>query len=102
MRDAGRRRSPEQAPPRREDNMPQAQRTVTIARPVEAVFAFFSDPSNDLSWRPHVKSIAAEGPPAVGSRIHQVVAGPAGRGIPADIEVTGYEPPSRYAFRVVA
>jgi hypothetical protein len=31
-----------------------------------------------------------------------VVKHPGGHGIPADIEVTGYEPMSRYAFRVVA
>jgi len=31
-----------------------------------------------------------------------VVQGPGGRGIPADIEVTAYEPSTRYAFRVVA
>jgi hypothetical protein len=30
------------------------------------------------------------------------VEGPGGRGIKADIEVTGYEPPARYAFKVVA
>jgi hypothetical protein len=27
---------------------------------------------------------------------------PAGLGIPADIQITAYEPPHRYAFRVVA
>jgi uncharacterized protein YndB with AHSA1/START domain len=82
--------------------MPSAQRTILINRSVEEVFAFFTDPSNEPRWRTHVKEISAQGPMAVGTRIHQVVRGPAGRGIPADIEVTGYEPPSRYAFRVVA
>jgi uncharacterized protein YndB with AHSA1/START domain len=82
--------------------MPAAQRTVVIDRPVDEVFAFFTDPSNELKWRQHVKEIAAEGPIAVGSKVHQVVKGPGGRGIPADVEVTGYEPSTRYAFRVVA
>lgn len=82
--------------------MPSAQHSVVINRPVEEVFAFFTDPSNDPAWRPHVKEIAAQGPVARGSRIHQVVKGPGGRGIPADIEVTGYEPSTRYAFKVVA
>ena len=82
--------------------MPAAQRTLTIDRAQQEVFAFFSDPGNDPKWRPHVKEIAADGPPRVGSAIHQVVAGPAGRGIPADIEVTAYEPPSRYCFKVIA
>jgi uncharacterized protein YndB with AHSA1/START domain len=84
--------------------MPAAQRTIVIDRPPDEVFSFFSDPSQDREWRPHVKEIAAEGPgpAAVGSRIHQVVDGPGGRGIAADIEVTAFERPSRYAFKVVA
>jgi uncharacterized membrane protein len=82
--------------------MPSAQRTIVINRPVDDVFAFFTDPANELKWRTHVKEVSAAGPVAVGTRIHQVVKGPAGRGIPADIEVTGYEPATRYAFRVVA
>jgi uncharacterized protein YndB with AHSA1/START domain len=82
--------------------MPSAQRTITIDRPPDQVFGFFADPANDQKWRPHVKEIAAEGPPGMGRRIHQVVDGPGGRGIAADIEVTAYEPPTRYAFQVVA
>jgi uncharacterized protein YndB with AHSA1/START domain len=82
--------------------MPSAERTIVIHRPPDQVFAFFANPANDQSWRPHVKEIAAEGPARVGSRIHQVVEGPRGRGIAADIEVTAYEPPTRYSFEVVA
>lgn len=82
--------------------MPSAQRSVVINRRVEEVFAFFTDPSNELKWRTHLKEVAAEGPIAVGGRVHQVVNGPGGRAIPADIEVTGLEPSVLYAFRVVA
>jgi uncharacterized protein YndB with AHSA1/START domain len=82
--------------------MPSAQRNIVINRPVEEVFAFFTDPSKELTWRPAVKEIAAEGPISVGSKVHQVVKGPGGRGIPADIEVTAYEPSARYAFKVIA
>ncbi len=82
--------------------MPSAQRTIVINRPVDEVFAFFTNPTNELKWRTHVKEISTAGPVSVGTRIHQVVRGPGGRGIPADIEVTGYEPATRYAFRVVA
>jgi uncharacterized protein YndB with AHSA1/START domain len=82
--------------------MPSARRTIVVDRSIDEVFAFFTTPSNDPGWRPFVKEIKAEGPPAVGSRIHQVVPGPGGRGIPADIEVTAYEPPTRYAFTVIA
>jgi uncharacterized protein YndB with AHSA1/START domain len=82
--------------------MPSAQRTIVIGRPPDQVFAFFTDQANDRSWRPAVKEISTQDPPGVGRRIHQVVAGPGGRGISADIEVTGYERSSRYAFQVVA
>ena len=82
--------------------MPSATRTIVIDRPADQVFAFFADPANDRRWRPHVKEISATGPIGVGSTIHQVVDGPAGRGIAADLEVTAYEPPTRYAFRVTA
>ncbi len=82
--------------------MPEAQRTIVIDRPADQVFAFFTDHGNDPKWRPAVKEVAAQGPAGVGSTIHQVVKGPGGRGIPADIEVTAYEPSSRYAFKVIA
>jgi uncharacterized protein YndB with AHSA1/START domain len=82
--------------------MPSAQRSIIVDRPIDEVFAFFADPANDQKWRTHVKEIRAEGPVGAGSRIHQVVAGPGGRGTPADLEVTAYEPPRRYAFAVVA
>jgi uncharacterized membrane protein len=75
---------------------------VVIARPVGEVFAFFTDAANDQKWRRHVKHIHELGAPAVGVRVEQTIAGPGGRGIPADFEITGYEPGQRYAFRVVA
>ena len=82
--------------------MPSATRTMTIDQPPDVVFRFFADPANDRSWRPHVKEITASGPPGAGARISQVVEGPGGRGIAADIEVTSYEPPTVYGFQVVA
>jgi uncharacterized protein YndB with AHSA1/START domain len=82
--------------------MPSAERTVAIDRPADQVFAFFADPANDQAWRPHVKEIAAQGPAGVGATIHQVIDGPGGRGIAADIEITAYDRPTRYAFKVIA
>ncbi len=82
--------------------MPGAERTIVIDRSLDEVFAFFATPGNDPRWRPHVKEIRAEGPAGAGARVHQVVDGPGGRGIAADIEITAYNPPSRYAFKVVA
>ena len=83
--------------------MPKAERSVRIARPVDEVFAFFTDPANESTWRGDaVKEFTPDGPIAVGTRIRQVVAGPMGRNLDADIEITGLEPDVRYAFRGVA
>ncbi|MGZ4493864.1 MAG: SRPBCC family protein, partial [Nocardioides sp.] len=81
--------------------MPEATRTVVIDRPVDDVFAFFTDHGNDPTWRPLVIEIAPPHPVGVGSVIRQTVKGPGGRGIPSDIEITAYEPPTRYAFKVI-
>jgi uncharacterized membrane protein len=82
--------------------MPSAQHTVMIRRPLDEVFAFFTGPANEVRWRSTIKEIAPEGPAAVGTRVHQVMKGPGGLSVPADVEVTGYEPMSRYAFRGVS
>jgi uncharacterized protein YndB with AHSA1/START domain len=82
--------------------MPQATRTIVIARPQPEVFAFFADAENDPRWRATVAMIKRDGPLAVGTHYTQRVAGPAGRQVPADIEVTAYEPDSKVAFHGVA
>ena len=82
--------------------MPHAERAIVIDRSPEEVFRFFSTPTNDATWRRGVKEMSAEAPMAVGTKVHQVVAGPGGRSIAADIEVTAYDPPTRYAFRTIA
>ena len=83
--------------------MPSAQHSVRIARPIDEVFAFFTDPANEVRWRSaHLREFRADAPVAVGTRIRQVLAGPMGREIHADIEVTELEPNSRYAFATVA
>jgi uncharacterized protein YndB with AHSA1/START domain len=82
--------------------MPHAERTIVINRSPDEVFRFFTTPANDPSWRRGVKEISAEGPVAVGTKVHQVVAGPGGRSIAADIQVTAYEPPMRYGFKAIA
>jgi uncharacterized protein YndB with AHSA1/START domain len=82
--------------------MPHAERTIVIARPLGEVYAFFADAENDLRWRPEVKVMRREGPLVVGARYTQRVAGPGGREIPADIEVTALDPDTRVAFRGIA
>lgn len=73
-----------------------------INAPVDTVFAFFTTPANDPLWRGGIKDIHADGEPGVGNVVHQTIAGPMGRGIGADIEITAYDPTSRYAFQVIA
>ena len=82
--------------------MPTAQRTITINRPVSDVFAFFADAENDPQWRSAVQEIKRNGPLAAGATYHQRVAGPGGRAIPADIELTDYQPEEFVGFKVIA
>jgi|ERR1700733_2783254 len=73
--------------------MPHAQRTIVIARPPAEVYAFFADAENDKSWRPGVALIRREGPLAVGTRYTQRIAGPGGRQVAADVEITALDQP---------
>lgn len=82
--------------------MPHAERTITINAPLDKVFAFFTDPANESSWRTGVKEIRGTGRPEVGAVIHQTIKGPLGRGIPADIEITEYSWLASYGFRGVS
>src|SRR5690349_3853249 len=75
---------------------------VTIERPIDEVFAFFADAENDPTWRSGVRSIAREGELGVGAVYRQTVAGPGGRDISANIEVTAFEPPNHVAFRATS
>jgi uncharacterized membrane protein len=82
--------------------MPSAERTITIERSPDVVYAFFTDHGNDKKWRPNVVEIEPVKGAPVGTRIHQVIKGPGGRGLGADIEITANELPARYSFQVVA
>ena len=48
--------------------------SIEIRRPVEAVFAFVSDPHNEPQWERTVKEIRVtpDGPPAVGTKVTKV------------------------------
>ena len=82
--------------------MPSAERTITIDRPPDLVYAFFTDHANDPRWRPNVVEIEPVSGAPVGTRIHQVIKGPGGRGLAADIEIVANERSARYTFQVVA
>jgi uncharacterized protein YndB with AHSA1/START domain len=82
--------------------MPEASNETMIAQPPEVVFAYLANAENDAEWRPAVIEIARAHGDGVGTRYRQVVGGPGGRRIDADIEITEYEPDRRLAFRTVA
>ncbi len=82
--------------------MPQAQHTVTIRRPVEAVFDFVADGENCPQWRPGVLDIKRISGDGVGTTYRQGVRGPMGRRIAADYRVTVLEPNRVLAFETIA
>lgn len=84
--------------------MPAASNTVTIHRPVEAVFDFVADGENATRWRPgvvDVQHVSGSGV-GVGAAYRQGVKGPGGRRIDADYVITAFEPYHRIAFRATA
>lgn len=81
--------------------MPQASYSVTVHRPVEAVFAFVADGETAPQWRPSVIDIKRVSGDGAGTRYAQGVKGPIGRRIAADFEITVFEPNGRLEFQTV-
>jgi uncharacterized membrane protein len=79
-----------------------AEHSVTVARPIDEVFAFLADGENDPQWRTGVLDIARVEGEGVGARYRQGVKGPMGRRVAADYEVTEHAPPRMLAFRATA
>ena len=82
--------------------MPSAQHSVSIRRPVGAVFAFVADGENAMRWRPGVLDVSHQSGEGLGAIYRQGVKGPGGRRIAADYEITAFEPDRRIAFRAIA
>jgi uncharacterized protein YndB with AHSA1/START domain len=82
--------------------MPAAERTVTIKRPAADVFAFISDGTNARRWRPGVLDITKASGNGNGAVYRQGVAGPMGRRISADYEITAFQPNSLLEFKAIA
>lgn len=66
---------------------------VEIARPVDEVFAFVTDPAHLPEWQTNTVEIQADppGPLRLGSRTHEVHEVPFGRRVEEDVEVVGFE-----------
>ncbi len=82
--------------------MPQAQHTVTISRPADAVFAFVADGETGPRWRTGILDIKHISGQGVGSAYRQGTAGPMGRRIAADYEITTFDPDRLLEFRGTA
>ena len=82
--------------------MPSAEHSVTIARPVDEVFAFVADGLNGPRWRPGVLDVALASGSGVAAVYKEGVKGPGGRRIDADYRVTALDPGRRLAFEAIA
>ncbi|MGI8631140.1 MAG: SRPBCC family protein [Solirubrobacterales bacterium] len=74
-----------------------------IQRPVEEIFAYMSNAENDKEWRPNVIEIeqVSPGEHGVGTEYRQVVKGPMGKALDADLRYTAFEPNKRLAFDTI-
>ena len=81
--------------------MPSATNEILIDRPRGDVFAFLADPENDPQWRSGVLDVTHVSGSGVGARYAQGVKGPGGRRIPADIEITEFDPGQSIAFQTL-
>ncbi|MFL5861556.1 MAG: SRPBCC family protein [Solirubrobacteraceae bacterium] len=81
--------------------MPSATNEILIDRPRDDVFAFLADPENDPQWRSAVLDLKHVSGRGVGARYAQGVKGPGGRRIPADVEITEFDPGQSIAFQTL-
>jgi uncharacterized membrane protein len=82
--------------------MSSAENSIVVDRPRSEVFAFVADHENDPKWRPGVLDIKRASGEGLGAVYTQGVAGPMGKRVDADFEVTAYQPDTVIAFRTLA
>ncbi|MFH5879870.1 SRPBCC family protein [Arthrobacter sp. NA-172] len=84
--------------------MAHAENEVSINRPANDVYAFLADGLNNKLWRPAVRSVAlASGESGTQGAVYsQTLAGPGGRTIAGDYEITAAQPGKRLDFQVTA
>ena len=83
--------------------MAHAEKTVIINRPVESVYEFLLNGTNNKLWRSSVLDIKplSEAPYGVGSAFEQGLKGPSGR-IAGDYAITDLKPNEAIQFQVTA
>ena len=82
--------------------MPEAQHSVTIQRPIDAVFDYVADGEKGPAWRPGVLDVQRLSGDGVGTTYSQGVKGPMGRRIAADYRITTFEPNRLLEFQAIA
>jgi uncharacterized protein YndB with AHSA1/START domain len=82
--------------------MAHAEATITIDRPVEEIFDFLADGTNNKQWRHGVLEVSKTSGDGVGAVYRQTLRGPQGSTIDGDYRITTYQRPTRLAFEVIA
>lgn len=82
--------------------MLEASNTVEIRRAPADVFEFLAEGENDRRWRSGVLDLQRKSGHGRGAIYEQGVKGPFGRRVPADYEITAYDPDRRIGFRAIA
>jgi len=84
--------------------MARADLSVTIARPVEDVFAVLTDPTQSPRWSSNAieAELITPGPPGVGSRRRAVARGPFGGTMENVMEVTELQPNRKVALKLIS
>ena len=84
--------------------MAHAEGKITIARPVQEVFAFILDGENSRLWQPSILAIrrTTDKPLGVGTQFKQSIEGPGGVRMDADYEIIGCQPGKLIRFQVSA
>ncbi|WP_125610631.1 SRPBCC family protein [Specibacter cremeus] len=84
--------------------MVHAEHEVVVGRSAADVYSYLADGMNNPSWRHGVRDLVLRSgePAAVGAVYGQTMAGPGGRAIAGDYEITEAVPGERLSFHVVA
>lgn len=84
--------------------MASADTSVTIARPVEDVFAVLTNPTLSPKWSFNAikGELITDGPPRIGSRRRSIVKGMFGRQMESVMEVTELEPNRAVALKLIS
>ena len=83
--------------------MAHAEGSITIDRPVNTVFNFIADGTNNPLWRSSITDIerVPDKPTGLGAVFKQGLKGPGGR-IDGDYEIVEYQPDQLIKFQVIA